>query len=107
MHIKNDMCDLGYVFFMFFWHVCDQYQESYSSSNKTLTSSVILLLCYYARFSYDHHEFPMFARYLHSQIPTIVHRDLKSLNVVLDLSLNIKASRADPLMNLMIKVRIE
>lgn len=28
--------------------------------------------------------------YLHSQIPTIVHRDLKSLNVVLDLSLNIK-----------------
>ena len=33
-------------------------------------------------------------RYLHSQSPTIVHRDLKSLNVVLDLSLNIKASWA-------------
>ena len=32
-------------------------------------------------------------RYLHSQNPTIVHRDLKSLNVVLDLSLNIKAQR--------------
>eukprot|EP00933_Yihiella_yeosuensis_P060609 TRINITY_DN6335_c0_g2_i1.p1 TRINITY_DN6335_c0_g2~~TRINITY_DN6335_c0_g2_i1.p1 ORF type:complete len:693 (-),score=101.25 TRINITY_DN6335_c0_g2_i1:65-2143(-) len=28
--------------------------------------------------------------YLHAQNPTIVHRDLKSLNVVLDLSLNIK-----------------
>lgn len=28
--------------------------------------------------------------YLHGQNPTIVHRDLKSLNVVLDLSLNIK-----------------
>jgi len=29
-------------------------------------------------------------QYLHSQNPKIVHRDLKSLNVVLDLSLNIK-----------------
>merc|ERR1712113_191582 len=28
--------------------------------------------------------------YLHAQNPTVVHRDLKSLNVVLDLSLNIK-----------------
>lgn len=28
--------------------------------------------------------------YLHSQNPTVVHRDLKSLNIVLDLSLNIK-----------------
>lgn len=28
--------------------------------------------------------------YLHSQNPTIVHRDLKSLNVVLDLNLNVK-----------------
>jgi len=28
--------------------------------------------------------------YLHAQTPTVVHRDLKSLNVVLDLSLNIK-----------------
>jgi len=28
--------------------------------------------------------------YLHSQVPCIVHRDLKSLNVVLDLSLNLK-----------------
>jgi len=28
--------------------------------------------------------------YLHSQIPCVVHRDLKSLNVVLDLNLNIK-----------------
>jgi len=28
--------------------------------------------------------------YLHSHTPTIVHRDLKSLNVVLDLSLNVK-----------------
>lgn len=28
--------------------------------------------------------------YLHAQVPTVVHRDLKSLNVVLDLSLNIK-----------------
>jgi len=28
--------------------------------------------------------------YLHSQNPTVVHRDLKSLNVVLDLNLNIK-----------------
>lgn len=28
--------------------------------------------------------------YLHSQTPKIVHRDLKSLNVVLDLSLNVK-----------------
>lgn len=33
-------------------------------------------------------------RYLHSQTPTIVHRDLKSLNVVLDLSLNIKVGPA-------------
>lgn len=28
--------------------------------------------------------------YLHSQNPTVVHRDLKSLNVVLDLNLNVK-----------------
>uniref|UniRef100_A0A7S1WJW3 Protein kinase domain-containing protein n=1 Tax=Alexandrium catenella TaxID=2925 RepID=A0A7S1WJW3_ALECA len=28
--------------------------------------------------------------YLHAQTPTIVHRDLKSLNIVLDLNLNIK-----------------
>jgi len=28
--------------------------------------------------------------YLHSQNPTVVHRDLKSLNVVLDLHLNVK-----------------
>lgn len=28
--------------------------------------------------------------YLHSQVPVVVHRDLKSLNVVLDLNLNLK-----------------
>lgn len=28
--------------------------------------------------------------YLHSQVPCVVHRDLKSLNVVLDLNLNVK-----------------
>eukprot|EP00913_Durusdinium_trenchii_P015976 g15014.t1 len=34
--------------------------------------------------------------YLHGQNPTIVHRDLKSLNVVLDLSLNIKEPKKAP-----------